>query len=65
MANVDELIDRLKNFRTRSAAKNALLEIGEPAIPPLIQALKSRQASARWSAASILGGLGPSRRYLT
>jgi len=58
MANVDELIDRLKNFRTRSAAKNALLEIGEPAIPPLIQALKSRQASARWSAASILGGLG-------
>jgi len=58
MANIDELIDRLKNFRTQSAAKNALLEMGEPAVQPLIEALNSRQASVRWSAASILGELG-------
>jgi hypothetical protein len=57
MADVEELIDRLKDFRTRSAAKDALLEIGEPAVGPLRKALKSRYESVRWSAVTILGEL--------
>ena len=57
MATVQELIDRLKDFRTRSAAKNALLEKAEQAVTPLITAVRSPNASVRWAAVSILGEL--------
>ena len=57
MPTADELIDRLKDFRTRSAAKNALLERGEQAVGALIKALRSRRPSVRWAAVSILGEL--------
>ena len=57
MPTVDELIDRLKDFRTRSAAKDVLLERGDQAVGPLIKALRSRHASVRWAAVSILGEL--------
>ncbi len=58
MAEVKELIDRLTNFRTRSAAKDALIEKGQEAVGPLIAALRSGQVSVRWSAVTILGQLG-------
>lgn len=61
MASVEELIDRLKDFRTRSSAKTALLELGEKAVDPLIKALQSRNVSVRWTAASTLGEIGSKR----
>jgi hypothetical protein len=57
MATVEELISDLVDFRTRSAAKSALLDVGQPAVPPLIEALDSRHASVRWAAVTILGEL--------
>ncbi len=58
MARAEELIDRLKDFRTRSGAKEALIEMGAEAAGPLVAALGSRHASVRWAAAAILGELG-------
>ncbi len=57
MANVDVLVDRLKDFRTRAEAKAALLEMGKAAVGPLIGALGSMHGGVRWSAASVLGQL--------
>ncbi|MFO7898896.1 MAG: HEAT repeat domain-containing protein [Planctomycetota bacterium] len=57
MPNVDELISQLRDFRTRSAAKTALLEKGEKAVDPLVQALNGPYDSVRWTAATILGEL--------
>ncbi len=61
MASVEELIDRLRDFRTRSSAKTALLELGDKAVEPLIAALQSRNISVRWTAASTLGEIGAKR----
>lgn len=57
MATVDELVEQLKDSRTRSAAKDALVGLGGRAVRPLLGALRSRNVSVRWSAASILGEL--------
>ncbi len=57
MANIDRLISRLRDYRTRSAAKSELLEMGEKAVDPLLAALDSPHAGVRWSAAAILGEL--------
>jgi HEAT repeat protein len=57
MPTVDELIKDLVNFRTRSVAKSALLELGDEVIEPLIKAMDSGYASVRWSAVTILGEL--------
>lgn len=61
MASVEELIDRLRDFRTRSSAKTALLELGDKAVDPLISALHSRNVSVRWTAAATLGEIGAKR----
>jgi hypothetical protein len=58
MATVEELIERLRDFRTRYAAKNELLEMGAAAVPPLIQAVDSRNPSVRWAAVAMLGEIG-------
>jgi len=58
MASVDELIERLKDFRTRSAAKNELLDMREQAVGPLIKALDGINDRVRWTAITILGELG-------
>lgn len=61
MPGAEELIERLKDFRTRSAAKNELLEMGDAATPHLVAALKTRNQNVRWAAVSILGELGASQ----
>lgn len=58
MASAEELIERLRDFRTRPSAKSALLALGDKAVDPLIQALGNRNVSVRWTAASTLGELG-------
>ncbi len=57
MADIDPLISRLRDYRTRSAAKSELLEMGEKAVDPLIAALDSPHAGVRWSVAVTLGEL--------
>lgn len=58
MADVQATIELLKDFRTRPAAKNALIEMGDAAVEPLMGAINSRNTSVRWAAISILGELG-------
>jgi hypothetical protein len=58
MANIEELIGQLRDFRTRAAAKGALLNAGDEAVGPLITALDDRSENVRWSAADLLGDLG-------
>lgn len=57
MATIEELIRQLRNFRTRPAAKRALVEKGEEAIAPLIEAVRSGHSSVRYPAISALGEL--------
>ena len=58
MASIEELVERLEDFRTRSAAKRELIEMGEKAVKPLVKALGNPFAGARWAAASVLGSIG-------
>ena len=57
MATIEELIAGLRHFRTRPAAKRALIEKGEEAIGPLIEAVRSGHSSVRYPAVSALGEL--------
>ncbi len=45
----------------RQACADALGKIGEPAVMPLIDALKNRNATVRWMAADTLGKIGDAR----
>lgn len=47
----------IKNIE-RDEASNALVKIGKPAVEPLTQALKDKNASVRKRAATILGSIG-------
>jgi HEAT repeat protein len=53
----DSLIDALKDesWIVRLSAREALLQIGEPALKRLIAALKDENSLARWQAAWVLG----------
>jgi hypothetical protein len=57
MATVDELIGQLRNFRTRPAAKRALVGKGAEAVGPLIEAIRTGHSSVRYPAISALGEL--------
>ena len=61
MADVRELIRQLGNFRSRSAAMEDLLLLGETAVDPLIAALGSPLEGTRYAAATTLGRLGDER----
>lgn len=55
---IQELIGRLRNFRSRGAAIKALAGAGEAAIEPLIQALGTEsQEGIRWAILRCLGDL--------
>jgi hypothetical protein len=56
-----KLIDGLRDFRTRSDAKQQLLAFGPAAVEPLIAELRDRAEGVRWAAASLLGQLGDER----
>jgi HEAT repeat protein len=54
---ISQLTDR--NPRIRMDAADALVNLGTPAIPALIEALQQSDAELRWRAASVLSDLGP------
>jgi len=57
MASVEELIGQLRNFRTRPAARRALVGKGDEAVGPLIEAVRTGHDSVRYPAISALGEL--------
>lgn len=58
MNDIDRLVRELESFRTRPAAKAALLKIGAPAVPALVEALRHPNEGVRWVAARTLGEIG-------
>ena len=58
MAGCVELVEMLRSFRTRKEAMDRLVEHGEAAVAPLIEALDSRHEGVRWAAARCLGEIG-------
>ena len=53
---IEKLIDN--DAHISSIAADALVNIGSPAVPSLIEALKNQDHNLRWHAASVLGDLG-------
>ena len=53
-----QLVDELRNFRTRSQVMEELLMLGDDAVPELIQALGHPMENVRWSAQQLLTQLG-------
>jgi len=57
--NVEALIARLRNFRTRSSAGDALAAMGTAAVQPLLDALDGEPSEgARWAMLKCLGEIG-------
>jgi len=58
-ARIEGLIGKLANFRTRSAASDALVAGGAEAVGPLVEALRRPELEgARWSVINCLGEIG-------
>ncbi|MGD2175027.1 MAG: YbjN domain-containing protein [Candidatus Brocadiaceae bacterium] len=56
------LIDRLRNFRTRSQARRRLVALGPEAVGPLLAALEEESnEGAKWTILNCLGELGADR----
>jgi len=53
-----ELVGQLLDFRTRKAAMNALVALGDEAVPALVEALGSRHENVRWCARNALVEIG-------
>ena len=60
-ADIKRVIAGLRNFRTRSAALEELVDAGAEAVEPLIEALNDRSEGVRWSAIKCLGLIGDPR----
>jgi len=58
---ISSLIDDLRDVFRRDSAIESLVEIGEPAVEPLIQALKDEDSFVREGAAEALGKIGDKR----
>ncbi len=58
MSDIDRLVHDLEGFRARPAAKAALLKIGDPAVPALVEVLHHPNEGVRWVAARTLGEIG-------
>jgi hypothetical protein len=55
----EKLIGRLKNYRTRKAAADALIAMGEDAVRPLTEALEKEELEdAHWTVINALGEIG-------
>lgn len=59
--NADDLRNRLQTFQGRSAAIEAAVREGEPAIAAAIELLRDRNESVRWSCIRILSEIGDGR----
>ena len=59
--NVEGLIEALRHEGVRLEAVMALARMGKPAVEPLIQSLKNKDRSTRFSAAVALGKIGDPR----
>lgn len=57
--NVDYLVAGLasRNAGERQAAREALVKVGRPAVPPLLEALGADEQHLRWEAAKTLAGI--------
>ena len=55
---VEELIQQLRHSETRESAEDALLKIGEPAVPALVKAMEDENEDARWKGKFILLMMG-------
>mgnify|MGYP006304372883 CR=1 FL=1 len=54
-----KLIERLKNYRTRKAASDALIAMGDDAVRPLTEALgRDELEDAHWTIVNVLGEIG-------
>lgn len=58
MSEIERLVRDLETFRTRPAAKAALLKLGTTAVPALVEALRHPNEAVRWVAARTLGEIG-------
>jgi HEAT repeat protein len=62
--NLESLMDGLASSdgMARQKARQSLVDLGNPAVPPLIQALQdSKSHQLRWEAAKALGAIGDAR----
>lgn len=50
-----------KDWDVRGEAAGALGDMGEPAVQPLIEALKNKSGDIRWGATAVLGYIGDKR----
>jgi HEAT repeat protein len=57
--NIDQLIGELasNNSGERQGARNALVEVGSPAVPGLLAALDDKRQHVRWEAAKTLAAI--------
>lgn len=63
MESINELINELgdSSRRIRQRVERELVKLGEPAVEPLIEALKNENRRARWRAANALGKIKDTR----
>ena len=60
-ADISRAVARLRNFRTRAASQQELIEAGADAVEALIEALDDHEEGVRWSALHCLGVIGDTR----
>jgi len=53
-----QLVAQLLDFRTRKAAMNSLVALGDEAVPALVETLGSRHENVRWCARNVLIEIG-------
>ena len=53
-----ERIAQLGNFRSRKGAMDALIALGDEAVPALVDALGGREENVRWAVRSVLAAIG-------
>ena len=58
MPNAGELVMALRSFRSRKQAMEQLVELGQEAVPALIEALDERNEGMRWATIRCLGEIG-------
>ena len=58
MPNAGELVKALRSFRSRKQAMEQLVELGQEAVPALIEALDERNEGMRWATIRCLGEIG-------
>ena len=60
--HIEDFKDESENGLVQARAMNALVKIGAPAVPPLIEALNTDDVNVRLMAINTLGLIGPDAR---